>query len=254
MSIKLNIDTSEVVSFTNKLEKMKKSALPVAIRNALNSTAFDVKQRTLLKNAKDEFEERSKNFFKANSRVEMAKGFKVDNMQSVVGMVEKNLVGDHNYSVKDLEQQEHGGTIKKKAFIPLPSARASNSHSKMVRPNNRLTAIRNILDANKQKVVNVLGSTTKQRFIRAAMRAGTGGYVLGNYGKSRVLWRIENIRINRFRNKVDIKKTPLYDYRENRNVRVGATHFMRESSLQSAKLMESFYVKEATKQIQKLLK
>lgn len=254
MSIKLNIDTSEVVAFTNKLEKMKKSALPVAIRTALNSTAFDVKQRTLLKNAKDEFEERSKNFFKANSRVDMAKGFKVDNMESIIGMVEKNLVGDNNYSVKDLEQQEHGGRINKKAFIPLPSARNSNSHSKMVRPNNRLTSIRNVLDSNKQKVVNVLGSTTKQRFLRAAMRAGAGGYVIGNYGKSRILWRIENVTINRFRNKVDIRKTPLYDYRENRSVRVGATHFMRTSSLQSAKLMESFYIKEATKQIQKLVK
>ena len=42
--MQLNINSDAVVKFTNKLEKMKKFDLPIAIRVTLNDAAFDVKQ------------------------------------------------------------------------------------------------------------------------------------------------------------------------------------------------------------------
>jgi len=64
-----NINTDAAVVMTNKLEKMHRSALPVAIRRTLDSASFDVKQRSLLLNTEKTFEQRKKTFFKATSRV-----------------------------------------------------------------------------------------------------------------------------------------------------------------------------------------
>ena len=65
----INIDNRAVVAFTNRLEKMRKSDLPVVINQTLNSVAFDVKQRTMPNSAKSNFVERNKSFFKSSSRV-----------------------------------------------------------------------------------------------------------------------------------------------------------------------------------------
>jgi len=249
MNNQININTDACVVFANTLEKINKSALPVAVRTALNSAAFDVKQRTMPTQAKSEFIQRSKNFFKANSRVEMATGFNVNRMQSKVGMISENLKGQHNYSVKELEQQEHGGSINRRGFIPLTTARAGRSYTKLVRAGNRLSNINRIVDVNK-----IQGSTAKQRFIKAALRAGQGGFVLGNYGKSRILWKIDNIKLGRLRNKTEIKKTPLYDFKDGRKVSVIGTHFMKEASLKSASKLEFFFRSEANKQVEKLRK
>ena len=58
--MQLNINSDAVVKFTNTLEKLHKSGLPVAIRESLNNAAFDVKKRTMPKAAGDTFKERSK--------------------------------------------------------------------------------------------------------------------------------------------------------------------------------------------------
>ncbi|KKL54819.1 hypothetical protein LCGC14_2261580, partial [marine sediment metagenome] len=83
----LNVNTDKVVVFSNKLEKLHRSAFPIAIRGALNNAAFDVKKNTMPVSAEKEFTIRRKNFFKANSRVNMAKGFNVRTMQAMIGFV-----------------------------------------------------------------------------------------------------------------------------------------------------------------------
>ncbi|MBL4809315.1 MAG: hypothetical protein JKY43_04565, partial [Phycisphaerales bacterium] len=47
MAVEFNVNTDAVVSLTNKLEKLHKSAFPVAVRGTLNSAAFDVKQKSM---------------------------------------------------------------------------------------------------------------------------------------------------------------------------------------------------------------
>jgi hypothetical protein len=88
----------------------------------LNKAAFDVKQNTMLKSAEASFVKRQPNFFKANSRVEMASGWDLDKMQATVGFNSSGLKGgSNNHAVEDLEQQERGGTIKSRSFIPTDS-------------------------------------------------------------------------------------------------------------------------------------
>lgn len=239
----LDIDASAVVVFTNKLEKIGRSALPIAIRTALNSAAFDVKQNTMPRSAL-RFIHRTENFFKANSRVEMAKGWDLNSMQAVVGFTSEHLrIGSSNFAVKDLEQQEYSGAIGGKTFIPLNPARVSSSFNKVVRPVNRITIInkQNVIDSNK------IAASKKSAFIKAANKAGIDGLVLGNKAKQ-ILWRIDSISGNK------INMTPLYTVKSGRSVKVGETGFMRFASIQSAHKLEDFYIKEAEKQIEKFAK
>lgn len=243
----LNIDNNAAVKFTNKLEKLHKSALPNAVRSTLNSAAFDVKQKTMPESSKTTFVNRQPNFFKANSRVDMAKGWDLKQMKATVGFTEQGLKGGNNYAVKDLEQQEYGGTIKKKTFIPMDPARGGNK-AKPVRPVNRLSQINKIVNSNKGFVK---GKNKRERFIKSAIHAGAGGYVIGNFDK-KTLFKIESLK--RMGNRTVIKKKPIYSFEEGRDVRVSATGFMKKASLKSANKMNEFYIREAEKQVKRLMK
>lgn len=240
--MQININTDAVIKFTNTLEKLSKSALPNAVRYTLNNAAFDVKQRTMPKNSKAEFINRSPNFFKANSSVEQASGFSIKSMKATVGFTENKLKGGNNYAVKDLQQQEEGGIIGGKSFIPLRSARQGNSNSGLVRPNARLSKIKSFVRAGQMR-----GKNKGQKIIKAVLKAGRGGFVLG---ANQVLYRVESLR----RKKVIFKLTPLYTYKKNRKVKVKSTDFMKESALKSGARMQTFFKRQAKYQIEKYRK
>jgi hypothetical protein len=241
--MKLNINTDAVVKFTNTLEKLHRSALPVAVRTSLNSAAFDVKKRTLLKETSESFTIRQKNFFKANSRVEQAQGFNMNTMRATIGMVEGGLKGGNNYAVKDLEQQERGGSIKGKSFIPLSPARVGGSNAKAVRPQNRLNAIQNVVNYK-----NAKGANDKQRFVKSVHHAGVGGHVIGKVKNKEILWRVNSLSKTEGGN---FKLTALYSYKEKRSVKVNNRNFMEKSATESGRSIEKFFILEAKKQIAK---
>ena len=242
--LQLNINTDAVVVFTNTLEKMHKSALPVAIRTALNSAAFDMKKKTLLKSAGDAFENRQKNFFKAFSKVDMAKGFDVNGMAATVGFVEQGLKGDKNFAVKDLQQQEEGGRIGGRTFVALNQARRGNSWSGLVAARNRISKIQGIVDARKAKGVN-----EKQKFVKSVFFAGRGGYVMADFKGNRILFRVNSVRRM---SEGGFKLTALYSMEKSRSVKVKRTNFAKTAALTSAQQIERFYIDEAKKQIERL--
>ena len=251
----LNINTNELVKHSARLERLRKSALPSAVRGTLNDLAFDVKQRTMPAHANTTFIKRSPNFFKANSRVEMATGNQINSMRSSVGFFSNNLRSDKgnpadNYAVKDLEQQEHGGKIAGKSFIPLDTAR-TGGHASLVKPANRLTRI---LPQNKLVIArNLSGGSKKEKFIKAIFKAGAGGYVLGsNVMGENLLWRVESLWDDN--GKKRFRLTPLYSYSKKRKVAVKETSFMREASLDTTKRVDSFYIKQAEFWINRYMK
>jgi hypothetical protein len=241
--MQLNVDNSEVVKYTAKLEKLHKSAFPVAVRSALNSAAFDMKGKTLLKSASLKFKERQKNFIKAFSKVEQAQGFDLRSMKATVGMVENGLKGGNNYAVKDLLQQEKGGKIGGKSFIPLAAARGG-SNAKPVRPQNRLSAINKIVNYRNAKGVN-----DKQKFVKSVHHAGVGGYVIGKIKGREILWRVNSLN----KEGRSFKLTALYSYREGRTVKVNNTNFMQNAANLSGKRIERFYIEAAERQFKKYL-
>lgn len=246
---------------------MHKSAFPVAIRETLTSAAREVKTKTMPEKAKV-FKKREPNFFKANSKYEKAEGFNVKQMRASVGFYENKLVNQStNYAVKDLEQQEYGGTIKRKSFIAQKGARINN---KRVIPNVRMPGIRdkkfikvsNHGKDNKGRSITI--ASRKQQFIRASIMAeklfGKNAFVLGgrNGNGNRTLSRINEIRMSgRFtkgKNNLEINRTPLYSVKKGRVVPVKATNFMKRASMEAALSMNEFYIKNAEKQFLKYQK
>lgn len=250
----LNINNDAVVKYTAKLEKMHRSALPVAIREALNNAAFDVKQRTMPKSSKKAFTNRQRNFFTANSRVDMARGFDVKTMKAVVGFTEGKLRGSNNQAVKDLEDQEHGGGIGGRSLRATPSARVSSSEDRPVQMKYRLKDLKNVVNANK-----IVARSKKQKFIKAAFIAkkkfGKDAFVLGNIRKGGrlTLSHIKKIK-SLGRTKIEIKRVPVYTYKKGEVWRVKPTGFMRRASMESGLKIEQHFIKQARKQFERLNK
>lgn len=249
-SFKININSDSVVTFTNNLEKLHRSALPVAIRQTLTATAFLMKKETLPQSGKKNFIQRQPNFFKANSKAFPAQGFDINTMSSTVAMLSSGLHNEStNFAVKDLQQQEKGGTIHGRSFKPLPSARKGGRG--VTKANERIREIRlkagNIIVANHAK-----GANKMQQFIKSAIHAGVGGYVLnvGSAGRGGILFKIKSLKrtaIGSTRFKMD----KMYTFKKSGVAKVTATGFMREAAFEVQKEMEFLYKLEATKQFKK---
>lgn len=233
----LNINSDAVVKFTNTLEQLHKSALPVAIRQTLNDAAYDVKKNTMPKEASRDFVKRtSGDFFKANSRVEGATGFDVYHMIAKVGFVEAGLKGTNNFAVKDLEQQEEGGEIGGRSFKPLAGARRGNTMGGDVRPNLRISIVRNMLRRTSQ----TRGANWAQKAIITSIYAGVGGYVLDDHKSASLIWRVD--AISRIGRNTRIKRTDLYTFNKNGKAKIKTkTHFMKKASLESGGKIERMY-------------
>ena len=232
----VKVDVTEMHDFAHKLAMMNKSAFPVAVRQSLDSTGFHLKKKSMPYYADKTFTQRRKNFFKAKSKVDKANGFDIDQMETTVGFL------GNEQAVEDLEQQEIGGTIEGRSFVPMESARTGKRNTRPVRPANRLSKIDNIIDARKGK------GTNGSKFHRAVHKAGKGGFVLADYKGKTILWRVNSLR------KTDTGKhklTALYSYEEGRGVKVEATHFMNKASHMSRKKMEEFFINHAKRQVEK---
>ena len=245
MNITLYINTSELVRHAARLEELSRAGLPVAIRGTLNKASFHVKQQSMPLSADRNFVKRAPNFFKANSKVVMAKGLNVNEMVSTVGFISSNLKYN-NFAVEELEQQEVGGKIPKRTFIPMDQARGGGNTT-AVRPTARLRAIKNVIFAK-----NSRGVSRREKFIRAAVHAGKGGFVVGNKLGRNNLHKI--LAVTRKGRKTIIKQQPLYSYDIGRKVGIKPTHFMREATLQTAARLNQFFIEEANRQIERIMK
>lgn len=247
--MQLNVNTDATVALTNRLERLHRSAFPSAVRGALNMAAFDVKTNTLQDSSKKAFKNRSPNFFKAFSGVKKATGFNIGQMKATISMNEKGLQGDSNFAVKDLEEQERGGTIKAKSFIPLAGARVGNSFNKPVKKVNRVGNFGTITNVKRSHAKN-----KKSAFVLSAAEAGAGGLLLGDEkGGKQILWRINSVRTNIKSRQTTVRKTAIYTYQKGRTVNVQGTNFMKKAATITSEKMVKFYEKEALFQFKKYM-
>ena len=236
----------------NRLEQMSRSALPVVVRQTLNAAAFDVKTDTMPESAK-RFIHRKATFFQANSGVTPATGFDINTMSSTVGF--KPKPNDKSHSVEDLEQQEDGGHIDNRAFIAIPAGRNASSWRKMVRKNMTLAYINSRQSIGTQSSIvdslHATGKNKKQRFIKSAVAAGKGGFVLGTHRVrgSRMLMYINSIK--RVGRDMKINSTAIYSVKAGRQVTPdGKFHgFMKHASQQSAAKMQRTFIILAEKKL-----
>jgi hypothetical protein len=262
LNFTLRIESKSVDELAGKLQQISRSSFPVAIRQTLNSAAFDVKKTTMPKESEKAFENRSKNFFKANSKVIQANGFNVNTMQSEVGFYENKLKNQStNYAVKDLEQQENGGNGERRSFVALKQIRNSSG---LVKANQRMESIREKPITRMSQTGRAANKTSSKRitlsksqsFVKASMRAikETDGLIMskknsdGEQIVSRVLSVSQSLGKKR---KLKIKTLRMYTVKKNRKVNPKATHFMRNSAEKSAVLMEFNFQKHALNIIRK---
>ena len=255
--MEIKIDLSRFYDHERKLKNLDRSAFPTDVRNTLTYRAKNTKTKKLLETTKNAFVNRSPNFFKANSRYIEARGWNIDHMKAVVGMYNNKLADkEDNYSVENLEQQEHGGTIKAKSFIPMRKARISNSSGKITKKKFRMN---DVLDESKVfSTTKSTGKTDKSRYVRTAIYAfnknGSNAYILGNVWKgNRTLSKIDSISYNIRTRRIEIKRTPLYTYRKNRKVTVAGKNFMKRAAFESSLDLNRVFKREAEKQFKKYL-
>jgi len=246
--MRLDVDMSAVNNFTLKLKELHKSAFPAAVMSTLNSAAFDVKTNEMQKSADRNFIKRAPTFFKANSSVKKADGFNVNQMKSTVGMMSHKLRGPNNYAVDDLEEQEHGGDIGHKTFIPIKTSRISGNPNRLVSKRNWLNTIGKMVDGRVGS-----GKTRKGRFMNAFLHSQPGQYIKGETSNGKVIvWRINSITSKSKEKRLDL--TPMYSLKKGRSIKVKGTHFMKTASLKSADKLNFFYKLAAQKQIDRLAK
>lgn len=236
----ININSDAMVKVTAKLETVGRNALPLAVRGTLNTLAFDVKKRTLPKSAADTFTQRKPSFFKAFSRVNMAKGTDLDSMQSEVGFIDRGLKSKQ--AVEDLEKQEKGGQIDGRTLVPLETARVGKSRKRMVSGKNRLGRIGQAVDSAKAS-----GKNRQEKFFKSMLFAGVGGAVIGNF-EPRIVYRVT--AIDKEKGKLRIKKTPLYSYDKGRSVKVDATRFSEMAANATVKETPDIWAKEGKRIMQ----
>jgi hypothetical protein len=228
--VHVKITHDAIAAHAARLGEMHRSAFPVVMRQTLNKAAFDVKQNTMPEES-DVFIHRKKTFFQANSKVVPAVGFDMNSMRATVGFIPKPDAKDT--SVSDLEEQEEGGEIHGRAFIPLATNRVNNSWYGNVRASGRWRAVQNkIIDSRDSKATNPAG-----QFKSTAKWGGAGSLVIGSTENSkgnRMVWRIDAVGKT-------IRKRAMFALKAGRTVQPEATHFMRRASLRSGRNLEKYF-------------
>ena len=181
----------------------------------------------------------------------MAKGSNLSSMKSEIGFINKAKTAES--AVEELEQQEHGGKIDEREYIPVKAARTSKNNKRMVQKRNRLgtIGIKNIVKASKMSARNQGG-----RFVQAVAMAGKGGFVQSKLkGKNTTMvWRVDSLHSNLKTKKMVRKLTPVYIVNESKSVKVKATHFMEKATKKTMQSADKFYIKQAEREFEKALR
>lgn len=243
--ILFNVNTSASIELTHKLEKLSKSAFPLAVRGTLNDAAFDVKKDTLQKSAKKNFIQRAPTFWRRFSSVNKAQGLKVNGMHADVGMTSQ---GEQKAEtpVRQLVQQEQGGAIER-GLDYLKGARGGSNARKVVR-SNYFNQSKNVSGKFARP-----GASTKSRFVASAYVSLREKKRMSFKGRDGRRFTIQVTSISKSKKgKFNIKSKLLYVNRDGHPVKIKATHFSREAAMQTVQKIPGFYQAEAERQFAKV--
>lgn len=204
----LDVNTSGLIAYTDRLESMRSTLLPTAIRNTLNDVAFNTKRRVPAI-AAQEFTIRNKSLFKSFIFVNKVTSRNINLMQSEVGIFNRN-----SKTADGLAKQETGG-VSERGLIQMDTARVSNNIAKKVKASNYLNRIS--LPKSKKK-----GSGT--------------GFVMIQKGGKGTLFKTN-------KNKKGQKLTPVYSFMKNRRIQIKKKPFISTAAQLEARRIESIYIK-----------
>lgn len=216
-----DVNSDKAIELTAKLERLHRSAFPVAVRQTLNDTAFKTKE-LIPKASNQKFTIRQKNLFRAFTGVNRAQGFDIGSMNSQTGILKRS---GRNKLAEGLEKQETGGSLEGRKLVPHYLARVGNSQSRKVRRKHHFNNI---------EIQRLGRRRTKSKYITIKK----GG------GKSKAtVFNTENGKL-----------TPVYTHRKSTLTRLKKRPYLKPSSLVAANRMDKFYAKRAEQQFKRLLK
>lgn len=215
-----DVNNDAAIALTAKLEKLHRSAFPVAVRSTLNDAAFTAKQN-IPKAATQKFTIRQKNLYRKFTVVQKARGFDMRKMAAVVGI--DGRPGRTSKVTEGLAKQEIGGTVIGRKLIPMDQARISGSFGKKLRTKNRFS---------------------NTNIARPKRRKPGSKYVLIKKGSTGTVFDVSKKR----------RIIPIFTYRPTNKTQLSARPVLRPSALRAAKMMNKFYAENAQKQFNRLLK
>lgn len=213
-----NVNNHEVIKLTNTLDKIHRSAIPVSVRGALNSAAFDMKKNSLGREFNNNFTLRRPTFLSSHTRFNKSTNtFDINKMESSAGVIKgKSLAGDQ------LELQEKGGSISDRS-IPTLETRGGDKASKQ----KAMFWFRKFQDKPLGHFPNQKGKRIKRRSKKTFLKTKQAVFQIDKGGEFK----------------------PLYFL--NKNPRIDKRPFVKPAGETSAKLIAGFYVKQAERRIKK---
>ena len=243
----ININSDQFVILANKLEKIGRAELPVAVRSTLNEIAFRMKgtggaRGQIDKRAEQDFDyRRNKTLIKKLTGVNKAKGLDIGNMRSEAGITSRSGL---NEVAEGLADQQRGGETKQGA-TPLLKARIGKSISKKVRKPSYLQNL-STFDMRNRK---------GNRWIAAAIKAKRDKKLILVEGKggTNLIARVKSFR----RGKKNIKFKLDWLYRINKTGTVFLKKkrpFVNRAAQEVMKGMPQEFVRQANRRIQKAMR
>ena len=241
----LNVNTEAVINLTAKLERIKKSAFPSAVRSSLNDAAFEMKGRNIEESARKNMTVRNRTVFKKFTGVKKATGFNVGSMQSEVGFIPKDGIKGSKVP-EGMERNEIGGTDTEGAMY-LPKSRTSNNKNRLVRRKARFDKSKLIKGRprTKKSVSNTLNMIS-------SFEEGKATFITTK--KGRFLVMVKKVDYNSVTNKHTFELDFLMRNRKKNPAKTKATHFNKEAAIKTSKQIEAFYIKNANYQLSKFWK
>lgn len=242
----LNINTNANIILTAKLERLKKSALPNAIRSTLSDSAFEMKKFNILDSAKKNMKVKNQNFFKANTGVIRAVGNNVNQMEATSGFVNKRGEKANKAVNYGMEANETGNTD----VTGLKYYSATRGSRGMVKRSQYYD----------EKNVSDTYSDDKPFMAKAYASLKEKKAVFVNTKKGRALIKVSAIsRYKRANKKKGVSKGQgritsklLMMDRTHKKAKAKATHFNKEAAIKTSKQIEGFYKKNAEFQLNKI--
>lgn len=226
---------NKLIDFSFKLNKIHRAALPNAVRFTLTDAAKDVKFKTLIKSANKFFDVKKRNFFRAFSAYKPATGFDISKMASVAGMTKGKSPTSKSVASTEIGQQQFAGTIENKSFMPAKNQKTPKGTVKKAYKDLR-------------KIKPIVTKKGKSFFPDVEKARKTNTPLLIKKNNKGILVKVG-------KSKKKLKTTPIASYEKDRKINlVKARPFLNYAAKESGKKLNTFFKKNAEKQIARFLR
>lgn len=250
-NFRFDVNTEGVIHLTARLEQLNKSAFPSAVRSTLSDAAFEMKQKNILESAKRNMKVKAPNFFKANTGVEKARfNRNIELMSATAGFVNKRGIKANKAVEYGMEANEVGATDT----TGLMYKKATRTGRGLVKRSKYYDKNKLALNRSKRKgnryVQSAFASLKEKKPIMVDTKDGKAMISV----KSIIQYKRANKKIGRRKGQLKINSVLLMMDRTVKKAKAKATHFVKEGAMKTQKQIESFYIKNANYQFQKIWK